>query len=92
MSINLSTFFSVPTIEDIDAELDRFNDAMNVMGYEATVGFWLGETVIEVQMDGEPIKTFYSGISGFLDDFRAYTDNIIDVTSVTRSEMKEIAA
>lgn len=80
---------NAPSIEDIDAELDRFNDAMRVMGYDATVrtGAW-GEQVIEVFTDQpEPIEEFWEGTPGWLDDFRVYTDNTIDNTSVPRSAM-----
>lgn len=92
MSINLSTFFSVPTIEDIDAELDRFNDALNILGYDATVrtGAW-GEQVIEVFTDQpEPIAEFWGGTPGFLDDFREYANNTIDATSVPRAALQAV--
>jgi len=83
-----------PTIEDIDAELDRFNDAMNDLGYDATVrtGAW-GDQIIEVYTDGaEPIVDFWLGTANTLDDFREYTNRAIDNTSVPRAQMKEAIA
>lgn len=89
MSITLAPR-DAPSIEEIDAELDRFNDALNDLGYEATVrtAAW-GEQVIEVTADSitEPIEEFWERTPGFLDDFRAYANNTIDNTSVPRSAM-----
>lgn len=88
MSITLAPR-DAPSIEEIDAELDRFNDAMNDLGYEATVrtSAW-GETVIEIRTDQpEPIAEFWSGTPGFLDDFRTYSHDTQDATSVPRTQM-----
>lgn len=81
------------TFDEIDSELDRFNDAMLDLGYEATTrqALW-GETAIEVTADSidEPVAEFWSDTPGWLDDFRAYANDTIDATSVPRSEMKEM--
>lgn len=79
------------TALDIDSDLDRFNDALGILGYEANArqATW-GETVIEIYVDdAEPIKEFWSGTPGDFDLFRSYTDDLIDSTSVPRSEMQE---
>lgn len=88
MSITLAPR-DAPSIEEIDAELDCFNDAMSDLGYEATVrtAAW-GEQVIEVRTDAlEPIAEFWSDVPGFLDDFRTYSHDTQDATSVPRSQM-----
>jgi hypothetical protein len=85
---------NTPTIEEIDAEIDAFNDAMNALGYDATVRFtrrW-GEVVIEVTADGETIEEFWSSVPSFLDDFRDYSHKTQDATSIARAEMNGVAA
>lgn len=81
------------TMEDIDTELDRFNDAMRDLGYEATVrpSIW-GETIIEVTPEDsiDPIAEFWSSTPDFLDDFREYANNTIDATSVPRAALQKV--
>jgi hypothetical protein len=90
MSTTLSDTFSEPRIEDIDTELDDFNDHMNILGYDAVVrmGGW-GERVIEVYADqAEPIEQFWGGMPGYLDDFRDYSHKTQDATSHARAVLE----
>lgn len=87
MSITLAPRNTV-TMDEIDAEIDRFNDAMKDLGYEATVRHaqW-GEPVIEVHADAaEPVAEFWSTDACFLDNFSDYANRTIDATSIARAE------
>lgn len=89
MSLTLAPSNTV-SMEEIDAELDRFNDEMSILGYDATVRFakW-GEPVIDVHTDQqEPIIEFWLSVDS-LDDFRHYANRTIDMTSIPRAELKE---
>lgn len=94
MSITITDTLAGPSIEQIDAELDNFNDAMSALGYDATVrtGAW-GEQVIEVFTDqAKPIEEFWEGTPGFLDAFRTYSNRTQDATSHARAELKAVNA
>lgn len=81
------------TLDDLDAELDRFNDTMLDIGYEATArrSMW-GETVIEVTPEDtvDPVAEFWLATPGEFDRFREYVNNTIDATSVPRAALQAV--
>lgn len=90
---------TTPYPEDIDTALDRFNDEMSLLDYEAHYHslVW-GEGKIEVTaptLDGihdNVVAEFFTGTPGWLEDFGRYTDRSLDATNLARRQIKEKTA